>query len=178
MRRGLAFAALDLMGSLLLVVYALINPPVVPAHSAIDTPGRWVVVMSWPYSDNDIDLWLKQPDDRIVYWRNPRSPIAHLEQDDTGIYGDDRRAADNVERMVIRTIEPGEYIVNVHGYAAWAVPVPVTVTLWRLEGADARVYHVQLVVRSNGAELTAFRFTLDANGKLTDLNRLPATLVG
>ncbi len=163
------------MGSLLLVVYALINPPVVPAHSAIDTPGRWVVVVSWPMSDNDVDTWLRTPDGRLVWWQAMRSPVAHLEQDDTGVFGDADGSV-NGERMVIRNVIPGEYVVNLHCYVCRSDPVLVTVTLWRLQGADQKIYSVQvrLVHRQ---EATAFRFSLDADGRLTDTNRLPASLV-
>ena len=164
------------MGSLLLVVYALINPPVQPTRANIDTAGRWVVVMTWPESNNDIDLWLRQPDERIVYWRNPRSPQAHLEQDDQGWVADVQRGL-NSERMVIRNVLPGEHVINAHAYNGYDFPIRVTVTLWRLEGQDKRVYSVSFVLRAVGDEVTAFRFSLDGSGGSHDLNRLPARLV-
>lgn len=176
MRKGIAFAALDLMGSLLLVIYALINPPVTEARSAIETHGRWAVVMTWEASDNDVDLWMQQPDGRRVFWRNPRSPESHLEQDDVGIRADCRTCV-NVERMVIRSVQPGEAILTAHCYACYDVPIAVTVTLWRLQGADTKVYTVRLVMRRNREEQTAFRMRLSESGALQDLNRLPASLV-
>ena len=177
MRKGLALAALDLMGSLLLVVYVLINPPIIEARSAIQTPGRWVVITTWEASDNDVDTWLQQPDGRKVWWRNPRSPIAHLEQDDLGINDDDPKAM-NRERVVVRTVQAGEHIVALHCFACYDLPITVTVALWRLQGADKRVYSLRRVLLLNGQEETAFRFVLDESGVLQKMNRLPAQIVG
>ena len=176
MRKGLALAALDLMGSLLLVVYVLINPPVIEARSTIETAGRWVAVVTWEASDNDVDAWLQQPDARKVWWSNPRSPIAHLEQDDLGFTNDDR--AVNRERIVIRTVQPGEHILKLHCDARYVLPIVGAVTLWLLQGADRKVSQTRLAFNANGTEKTAFRFSLDESGILQNLNHLPARIVG
>lgn len=174
--KALVWAAIDTLSCLLLIVLVAINPPVVKTRASIATPGKYVVVMTWPQTDNDVDLWLRQPDGRIVYWRNPRSPLAHLESDDQGFVGD-LPDGHNVERMVLRNLAPGEFTVNVHLYSGRDVPVPVTVTLWRLEGVDAELYSVKIVLAVEGDEVTAFRFSPNEDGAVRNLNRLPAQLV-
>ncbi len=173
--KALVWATIDTLSCLLLVVLAAINPPVVEAHSAIETYGKWVVVATWASSDNDVDVWLEAPNGSKVWWQSPRSPIAHLEQDDQGLKEDGPGV--NRERMVIREVRAGEYVVALHCYACYATPVTVTVQLWRLQGADIRVYTRQITLRWQRQEVTAFRFTLDAAGSLRDLNQLPKQIV-
>lgn len=180
MRKGLALGALDLMGSLLLVVYALINPPVVQQHSAIETYGRWIIVATWPARmDADIDLWVRDPNGKTVWWGSPRQGLMHLEQDDLGLRSDtegDTLVRRNEERVVLRGVIPGEYIVDLHAYRSDR-PARVSVTLWRLQGADKPVYVRQVELRSEGAEQTAFRFSLDRAGHITNTNQLPMNIV-
>lgn len=174
--KALVWATIDTLSCLLLVVLAAINPPVVEQRSAIETTGKWVVVTTWRASDNDVDTWLQQPDGVKVWWQNMRSASAHLEQDDVGVLNDDPDAK-NRERVVIRSVQAGEYIVNLHGYAIRDAPVVVTVTLWRLQGADRQVHSVKITIRGRGQEETAFRFRLNERGELQDLNQLSARLV-
>ena len=112
-----------------------------------------------------------------MWFNDPRSNVAHLEQDDLGTRSDTDPKAVNRERVVIRSILPGEHIVNVHAYGLRRPPVTVKVELWRLQGADRRLYSVRIRLAATGDERTAFRFSLDRSGALQNLNRLPASLV-
>lgn len=177
MRPGIAWAALDLMGSLLLVVYTLIAPPPAPAAS-IATFGRYAIVTTWPAGDNDVDTWYKSPDGARVWFANPSSLVAHLERDDLGSRSDLDAGSTNSERVIITAALPGEHIVNLHGYGLGQPPVPVTVELWQLQGHDHRVYRAHVVLAATGDEVTAFRFQLSRDGVLRSVNRLPASVVG
>lgn len=57
-------------------------------------------------------------------------------------------------------------------------PVPVTVALYRLRGEDAKLLERRLRLRTDGQEVTAFRFTIDANGELSGHNRLSKRFLG
>lgn len=152
------------------------NPPVTEARAAIETHGRWAVVVSWEASDNDVDSWLATPSGATVSWVNPRNEYAHLEQDDLG-YSNDTPDGENRERLVIRSVEAGEYVANLHCYACYDTPIEVTVVLWRLQGADTKVKTERITLTHNAQEETVFRFRLDEAGALQDLNRLPARIV-
>ena len=175
--RALVWATVDTLSCLLLVVLAAINPPLDPARAALETYGRYAVVLTWPAGDNDVDTWYASPDGRRVWFNDSRSTVAHLEQDDLGTRSDTDPKAVNRERVVIRSILPGEHIVNVHAYGLSQPPVTVKVELWRLQGADRRLYSVRIRLTTTGDERTAFRFSLDRSGVLQNLNRLPASLV-
>lgn len=174
--KALVWAAIDSLSCLLLVVLVAINPPVEPTAAAIETYGRWAVVVSWPASDNDVDIWLRTPAGDRVSWVTPRLAVAHLEQDDLGMRSDDPGAA-NRERVVIRSTEAGEYVANLHCYACYDPPIAVDVALWRLQGADRSVKRRRLVLGRNGQEVTVFRFTLAGDGALRNLSYLPARIV-
>ena len=180
MRKGLALGALDLMGSLLLVIYTLINPPVIQSHSNIDVYGRYVVQITWPAKiDADIDVWVRDPEGKVVWWGAPRQGLMNLEQDDLGWISDtegNTRVSINRERVILRGVIAGEYIVNIHAYQT-AQPVPVHIELIRLQGEDGTVISRNLVLARQGEELTAFRFTLTAGGALVGSNELPYHLV-
>lgn len=179
--KALAWAAIDCLGCLLLVILTTINPPVIQHHSNIDVYGRYVVQLTWPAAiDSDIDLWVRDPAGKVVWWGAPRQGLMNLEQDDLGKRSDLENGVlvgINRERVILRGVIAGEYIVNVHAYRS-DVPVPVVVTLWRLQGTDRIVYTRKLMLRGEGDEQTAFRFSLTADGRLVDANRLPYQLVG
>ncbi len=78
----------------------------------------------------------------------------------------------------MRGIVPGEYVVNVEHYVANGVdPVPVTVTVQRINPQAEIVYYGTVELDHRGDEKTAIRFTLDAEGNPSDLNNRFVSLV-
>ena len=78
----------------------------------------------------------------------------------------------------MRALIPGEYVVNIHHYLATTPdPVPVTVTVEKINPKVEIVYYDRLFVDHTGDEKTAVRFTLDAAGKVTDVNSRPKSLI-
>ncbi len=168
-------AAVDLLCSLLLVILVLIAPPPEPAHRAIDTLGQYAIVASWPPGDNDADVYVRDPAGNVVYFANEAAGLMHLEHDDLGDYMDVRGV--NHERVILRGVIPGEYVVNVHGYRLTR-SVTVNVGLFRLAGADRRLRAGRVTLPATGAERTAFRFTVGPQGLVTGYSTLPRHLVG
>jgi hypothetical protein len=177
----IAWAALDTLSCLLLVVYVLIAPPSPQAPTRIDTYGEYAVTLSWPdQSPDDLDLFVQAPDGTVVYFANRSAAGMHLEHDDLGT-ANDPGVRQNAERVVIRAALPGEYVANVLYYQRYAYreqPVPVQVTLWRLRGQDRRLVERRLVLARMRDERTAFRFRLDAKGELAATSTLPKRLAG
>jgi hypothetical protein len=72
----------------------------------------------------------------------------------------------------MRGILPGEYVVNVFHYLANGVdPVPVTVTIERLNPTVEVVYSGTVTLDHRGDEKTAIRFTLDKDGVPSHLSQ-------
>lgn len=162
-------AALDLLSALLCVFVAFALLLEIPSRRAeIETLGLYAVVMRWPDGSlSDVDLYVRDPRARVVYFGNSDSGVLYLEHDDLG--HPDRL---NYERALVRELVDGEYVVNVHAYNLWE-RVPVTVELWRLRGTDRLIYRTEVVLQRRGQEETAFRFTPPRK-----ISRLSADLVG
>lgn len=193
-RRGVrrafpAFAVLDTLialivglGMLLGIALLAVN---VRAKPSVDTPGTAAVVITWPGSqDDDVDLYVRNPGFQVVYFNSPAVGLMHLEHDDLGwrSFTDEKgrvvKPAVQQERVVVRGVDPGEYVVNVHLYRGKDVPVHVTVELWSLRGADRLVTRESVTLVREGAEQTAFRFRMNQAGDVRVTNKLPARFVG
>ena len=149
--------------------------------------GKFAVIMDWPNdSEDDIDLYVRDPRGNIAFFQGRDTGLMHLEHDDRGARGDSVTSGGktvavekNEERTVIRGIIPGEYVVNVHLFSKHGRgAVPVTVRLVRLKGMDADVVKRERLLSRNGQQATAFRFTLQEDGSVSNINELPAALVG
>lgn len=148
---SLAWVAIDFLCCLLLVVYTLIAPPAKPTQ--IETLGFYAITIEWQRgSASDVDLYVRAPSGEIVYFANSDGAYVSLEHDDLG-----EPDAANRERAIIRQLDPGEYVVNVHGYRLNERSLPVVVTLWRLRGEDRKL-RTKTVRVADGGETTAFRF--------------------
>ena len=186
---GLAFV--DFLANLLLVFtvlfiisFVLIRPKAAPP--ALRTPGLYAVEIRWPgKTDNDVDLYVRDPEKNVVYFANGTAGLLHLEHDDLGYPSASTSAGrlvkprTNVERAVLRGVEAGQFVANVHLYRAGegGGAVRVHASLWKLIGADKPVATASILLRREGRERTAFRFTVTPAGELTGINRLPAALV-
>lgn len=171
---------------LFILAFLRMNPEAERAP-AIQTEGKFMVVLRWPdESIDDVDLYVMDPLGNIAYFRDRDVGLMHLDHDDLGKRSDsvatgqgDVSVQHNEERTVIRASVPGEYVVNVHMYRKESdEATPVTVTLYRLQGRDAEVTKEERVLRRNGDEATAFRFTLAADDSVSGINRLTRRFVG
>jgi hypothetical protein len=175
---SIAWAALDLLCCLLLVVYTLIAPP--KARSArIDTHGAYAVVLEWPrLSKDDLDLYVQDPSGKVAWYGRRDEQSLQLEHDDLGAgTGTSYGVGPNYERTILRAADPGTYAAVVHEYCK-AVPGPVsaTVELWQLGTEQRPVTVRRLVLTRQGDVQTAFRWTIDAAGKVVSTDRLPVNL--
>lgn len=174
----LAWAAIDFLCALLLVLYVLIAPSQKPP--AIQTYGSWAITLTWP-SDrhDDLDLWTQLPTGELVWFGHLTAGDAHLEHDDLATGDSGYKHGPNFERVILRGVIPGEYVVVVHVYSRDDVgkPIPATVQLWSLLGQDRLVRTQRLMMHGQGDEQTAMRVTLRGD-KAFGFSRLPKDLVG
>ncbi|MGS0759116.1 hypothetical protein ACVBEH_32665, partial [Roseateles sp. GG27B] len=75
------------------------------------------------------------------------------------------------EVVTLRGIVPGEYTVNVQYYQSKnGQPVDVTVNVIKVNPRAEVVFYGQLKLARQGDEATAVRFTLEADGRVTQIN--------
>jgi hypothetical protein len=172
-----AFAAIDFLSCLVVVFVAVAltsRPP------QVKTYGAYAVVITWPKGDDDVDLFVRNPDGAISYFGKAQVDQMQLEHDDLGTAETSyAHAKENQERTVLRSATPGQWTANVLLYSRsqGSAPIPVAVTLWDLRSEDRLVHRATRQLTRKGDERTAFRFTIGHAGNVSGISQLPLNLV-
>jgi hypothetical protein len=146
----------------------------------VKTYGAYAVVMTWPKGEDDVDLYMRDPEGSIAYFGKAQVDQMQLEHDDLGTAETGyAHTNENQERTVLRSATPGQWIANVQLYSRGpgAAPIPVVVTLWDLRTEDRLVYRDTRRLTRKGDERTAFRFTIDKAGNVAGISHVPVSLV-
>lgn len=109
--------------SLFVIAFLLINP--IAKSGTVDPPVRLMVEMSWDKdSPTDIDLYVKGPDGKVVFYRNKTNGYITLKRDDRGsvtdtfvVAGKNVTVARNYEITTMTTLPDGDYVIGVHFYS-------------------------------------------------------------
>ena len=120
------FLNIALGGMVLLFLAMLLISVPVPTNKKIDPKAELFVIMTWPdESPHDIDLWVQDPHNQIVSFRNKEWGLMHLERDDRGNSNDYIQDNEgnivsvrrNQEVISIRGFIEGRWAINVHYYS-------------------------------------------------------------
>lgn len=180
----LLFNALLGFTFLFLVAIMFMNPEA--KSGIIDPKAEYILTITWEDNNpDDVDVWVEDPDGRVVWFRNPEAGLLHLDRDDRGLVNDtilvngkELQNPLNQEVVTIRGVVKGEYIVNLHYYATETEkPVAVEVRLVKVNPALEIVYYDTVTLEKIGTEKTAFRFRINIDGKVSNINFLPKQLV-
>ena len=153
---------------------------------AVDAKAEVLITVRWPDDHpDDIDTVVEDPLGNLVWYHNQATELMHLDRDDRGTYADrlriDGREVSNPinqEIVSLRSLVPGEYVVNLLHYKAnYSAPVPVTVTVEKLNPEVQVVYYGSHDLVGAGTELTAVRFVLDSDGAIADVSSAPKPLL-
>jgi hypothetical protein len=175
-----------LLGFVVMFVLAflLINP--IARTGAVDPKAEFLITLTWPDArPEDVDLYVADPADNLVWFRQREAGLMHLDRDDLGQRNDfvevaGRRIANplNQEVVAIRGIVPGEFVVNVHLYRGeGGEAVPVTVKVEKLNPRVELVFYGTVALLAQGDQLTAVRFAVGSDGRVRDVNRLAKRIV-
>lgn len=168
-----------------IVALLAMNPKALKAGD-IPSKAEFIVNVAWPdLNPNDVDTWVQDPAGNLVWFRAREAGLMHLDRDDRGLTNDvivvDGRQITNPlnqEVVTIRGIEPGEFTVNVHYYDSKnGEPVPVTVSIIKVNPRADVIFYGQLVLARKGDEATAARFTVLPDGSVANVNTLAKSLV-
>tara|TARA_Y100000593_G_C4300288_1_gene332977 strand:- start:1496 stop:2101 length:606 start_codon:yes stop_codon:yes gene_type:complete len=179
----LLFNTLLAFAAFFVLAIVLINPT--KQENNTETKAEFMVVVEWPSDlDDDVDTYVEDPSGNLVAFMRREEGLMHLDRDDLGHRNDSVLTefgvieyTENRELVTLRGIAKGEYIVNVHLYMkrSTATEIPVVIKLEKLNPYKT-VTIKRVVLRVTGDEETAFRFTLDNEGKVVDVNELPKKL--
>ena len=162
---------------LFIIAFLLISP--VKKKKEIEQKAEYVITVTWPSEMNDdIDSWLEDPMEQVLYYRKKEIGLMHLDRDDLGNLNDRQHVPGvgmvnypyNREITTIRGIMPGEYVFNIHLYRkiSKSSSIPVTVILEKLNPQVKLLYSKTVTLSNLWEEKTIIRFVLDADGEITE----------
>lgn len=180
----LLFNALLGFTFLFLVAIMFMNPEA--KSGIIDPKAEYILTVTWADNNpDDIDVWVEDPEGRVIWFRNPEAGLLHLDRDDRGMLNDtilvngiELQNPLNQEVVTLRGVVKGEYVVNLHYYATETKqPVAVTVRLVKVNPALEIIYYGTSTLEKVGDEITALRFRIAIDGSISEINFLPKSLV-
>lgn len=178
------FKALQVVAFLFFIALLAIDPQA--KTGKVDIKAELLVTVSWPDKHpDDIDTFVQDPLGNMVWYRRREAGFMVLDRDDRGglndfIMVDGRKMPSPIRQEIvsIRGILPGEYTVNLYHFAALSgKPVPVSVKVEKLNPTVQVIHYDTIDLADAGAEKTAVRFSLDAKGKVTAVNREQKSLL-
>ena len=178
------FNALLGFAVMLFIAFALIKPD--DKVGNINVKAEYLITVTWPDNlPDDIDTYVRDPQDNIVWYNTLDRGFLHLDRDDRGEYldqvmvnGEKVTFPLNQETVTLRGIIPGEYTINVYNFLNPSnKPVPVSVKVEKLNPTVKVIYYESMNLSGVGDEKTAVRFTLDSAGDFSNLNTIQDSLV-
>jgi hypothetical protein len=178
------FKALQVVAFLFFLALLAISPDA--KEGKIDSKAEFIITMDWPDSHpDDLDLFVQDPIGNIAWYRHREAGFLTLDRDDRGgandfIVVNGRKIPSPIreEIVTVRGIVPGEYTVNIsHFQATTGQPVPATVKVQKLNPTAQVIFDDKVMVDHTGDEKTAVRFRLDTEGKVTDVQKRPKSLL-
>jgi hypothetical protein len=173
------FNTLLCFAALFALSFILINPS--RTEKNVEMKAEFVIVVTWPQElDDDVDVYLEDPQGHLVAFMRREDGLMHLDRDDLGSRNDfiDTPAGrieypQNREIVTIRGTVPGEYVLNIHMYAkkSEGASTPVTVIVDKINPYGTVVIKT-VELRNLGDEKTVCRFVVDKEGKVTDVTYL------
>ena len=178
------FKALQVVSFLFFITLLAVSPDT--KDGKIDSKAEFIITMDWP--DNhpgDLELFVQDPVGNIVWYRHREAGFLTLDRDDRGgsndfIVVNGRKIASPIreEIVTVRGIVRGEYTVNLsHFQATTGQPVAATVKVQKLNPTAQVIFDDKVILDHTGQEVTAVRFSIDAEGKVVDVHRRPKSLL-
>ena len=174
----LLFNTLLCFAALFSLAFILINPS--QKNKTVDAKAEFIITVIWPSDmDDDVDTYVEDPEGNLIAFNRREQGLMHLDRDDTGLSFDTISTSfgiveykENREMVTIRGYVPGEYVVNVHMYTKREdKETPVTIILEKINPYKV-ITGRNVVLKLRGDEKTAFRFTVDDEGKVIQTNQL------
>ena len=178
------FKALQVVAFLFFVAFLAIAQQ--KEDGKVDSKAEFFISMTWPDDHrDDFDLFVQDPAGNVVWYRRRDIGFMSLERDNRGsandfmlVSGEKVRSSARQELVSIRGIVAGEYTVNIYHFSAQTdSPVPVTVTVDKLNPRVSVVAKRTLEMAGARVERTAARFTLDAKGDVVSTSTVERSVL-
>lgn len=180
----LLFNALLGFASMFVVAFLLISDK--GEKGNVDAKAEVLITVRWPdRHPDDVDLIVEDPRGNLAWYHNRDTGLMHLDRDDRGrlqdrlvVDGEEVANPINQETVSVRRLVGGEYVVNVlHYQATTKDPLPVSVSVEKLNPVVSMVWYGNLQLDGGGDEQTAIRFAIDQAGEVTGVSSTPKSLL-
>ena len=178
------FKALQILAFLFFVALLIVAPEA--KEGKVDSKAEFMISLDWPDNHpDDFDIFVQDPIGNVVWYRRRDAGFMVLDRDDRGglndfvlVNGVKVPTATRQELVTIRGIVAGEYTVNLYHFAALTgKPVPVTVTVQKLNPIVTIVAKETIESGEGGTERTIVRFTLDQKGTVTGTSHIARSIL-
>ena len=184
---------------LFMIAFILINP--ITKQQDAPKQADWIIVIEWdPNFNDDVDLWVEDSQGHKVSFTRREAGLMHLERDDLGHLNDQlkmpmskdsgektKRFHINKEVVTLRGTVPGEYKVMAHVYNRGNAKHPdggntkdypgwLRLSLIKMTPYSEQ-YIEEFVYNERGQQITLLNFTLDADSKLVDSNKVRHSII-
>ena len=170
--------------SMLILALLLINP--VTKKSEVERKAEYIIVLEWDNdSQDDVDLWVRNPLKKHVSFKNKVEGLMHLDKDDLGRINDTLVLPDGTRQIILLNREvvslrgwhEGEYVINVHMFnKRTTIPTNITVQMIKINPYKI-LFEENIVLLKRGEEATIRRITMDKLGNIIDTNKDPASII-
>ena len=184
---GYYLSWIDLILNLLLGITAMFMLAVINMNiqkktiSPVEEKAEILITMSWAdRSNDDVDLWIQDPDGRILSYRTRQTGFLTLDHDDMG-FSVHKQTVENGESSsipyrrevaAVRRKIKGRYIVNVHMFQK-RDPEPIAVTIESVQINPYRVLIRKIIIlNATKEEITVYGFDIDKDEIITAVNNL------
>ena len=159
---------------LFVIAFLLIMPPI---DDQLKKPkAEFIITLTWDSNtDDDVDLWIQNPAENIMFFRDKDTGLMHLDRDDIGrrrdliyLQGQEIYQKINQEIATIRGFIPGEWIINIHMYAKRHTnPANINVRVDKLNPKFTTLTEKSYIMKNKGEEVTVLRLTMSSKGEIT-----------
>lgn len=172
----------------LFILTTLMIQPQKKQDEGIKKNAEYIMNVEWHKDiDCDVDVWVQDPANNVVYFQQRDKGIMHLERDDLGfrndivsvVPGNTINVVENRETWVLRGIVPGIYTVNVHLYGCRIdgvavmmgqdYNVPVMIELFKINPKYTLVTKKEVILNKVWEEISVMNFQLDTNGNVINI---------
>ena len=159
---------------LFFITILFINP--ISKLGNINLKAEYIITVDWEDNlQDDVDLWVQDPNGEIVSYLKKDAGWLHLDRDDQGVVNDkviingkEVIYPINREVVTLRGIIPGEYIINLYLYDNKSMkPVNAKIIIEKVNPSLKLVFFKDVILQQKDTELTIARFHLDSAGDFT-----------
>lgn len=165
---------------MVLMMLMIVNPE--KEISPVENKAEFLMTLEWNHdSDDDVDIWARDPSNRVLFFRYRETGLMHLDRDDLGKGTDSYETSVgqyefldiNREILTIRGIVPGWYTFNIQYYRkdtkykkTSIIAIVEVIKLNPFKMITKRKIKLSIV----GEEYTVVNFRLDEDGNVIEQN--------